>query len=39
VEGYESGEALIVPLVRWNDEPGRTKAEVVAKLRAAAESA
>ena len=27
----------LTTLARWNDEPGRTKAEVVARLRAAAE--
>lgn len=39
VEGYDHNEADTVPLARWNDEPGRTKAEVVAKLRAAADAA
>lgn len=33
------GEWACSDLVNWNNKPGRTKAEVVAKLREAAESA
>lgn len=35
----DASEATIWPLAIWNDAPGRTKAEVVARLRDAARAA